>query len=102
MKSGSLCKMISSPRSAEGLFDCSKDPQQAHNLISDAAYRKETVRLRNVLKQWQRQTGDTEPDSLTPDWYDRMTGKNRSARGTRGEMPGATKGADTINTKGPF
>ncbi|HYH56583.1 MAG TPA: heparan N-sulfatase, partial [Anseongella sp.] len=90
------------PRPAEELYDCAKDPFQERNLAGDPAYRGELVRLRNVMDRWREETGDSSPAQLTPDWYDRETGKPLPEKGRRGEMPGAAKRADTINVKGPF
>lgn len=90
------------PRPAEEFFDCFKDPLQSGNAIKDKTYAAKIAELKNVLKQWSNETGDTAPENLTPDWYDRETGKPLPANGKRGEMPGAAKNAGRINTKGPF
>lgn len=90
------------PRPEEEFFDCRTDPIQETNLISDPAYKGQVARLRNILEKWQEKTGDTVPETLTPDWYDRTTGKPLPAKGTRGEMPGQARQADKINHKGPF
>jgi hypothetical protein len=91
-----------SPRPTEEFFDCRTDIIQEKNLSGNASYRKIVEKLRIILKKWQDQTGDTVPDTLTPDWYDRDTGKPLPAKGTRGEMPGQRMNADKINHKGPF
>ncbi|WP_109673572.1 sulfatase family protein [Dyadobacter jejuensis] len=90
------------PRATEEFFDGSKDPLNKINLIGKKEYRTQIDRLRSVMKQWQMETGDTVPDQLTPDWYDRETGKPLPAKGTRGQMPGAALNASKINQPGPF
>ena len=93
-----------SPRPEEEFFDVRKDFIQEKNLINDPAYAAEVEKLRKVLKQWQAETGDTVPETLTPDWYHRETGKPLDAQkqSLRGEMPGAAKDAARIEAKGPF
>ncbi|WP_149241753.1 sulfatase [Dyadobacter sp. 32] len=90
------------PRPAEEFFDNFKNPSQSQNEILNKAYAAQIAELRSVLKQWQHETGDTEPNNLTPDWYDRETGKSLPAKDKRGEMPGSANKADHINQKGPF
>jgi N-sulfoglucosamine sulfohydrolase len=94
--------IFANPRPAEEFFDCFKDPLNAQNVISNKTYAEQVTLLKKVLKQWQQETGDTEPQHLTPDWYDRKTGNSLPANGQRGEMPGKSKNADHINAKGPF
>ena len=90
------------PRPVEELYDCVRDSLQGVNQVANKNYVKQRDKLSKILKQWQEETGDTEPSHLTPDWYDRRNGNPLSAKGTRGEMPGLTKNASHINKKGPF
>ena len=90
------------PRPTEEFFDNFKDPLQSGNELQNKTYAIPISELRKVLKQWQDETGDTEPANLTPDWYDRETGGPTTANGKRGEMPGKARNADKINAKGPF
>jgi arylsulfatase A-like enzyme len=90
------------PRPAEEFYDNRKDPLQQHNLIHEKNYSGTIDSLRKILYTWREQTGDTYPSVLTPDWYHRETGDSLPAIGTRGEMPGAARRADTINAKGIF
>jgi N-sulfoglucosamine sulfohydrolase len=90
------------PRPAEEFFDQFKDPWQVQNLIGNKAYSNQIQSLKNVLALWKEETGDTVPEHLTPDWYDRETGDALPAKDKRGEMPGAKTNADRINAKGPF
>lgn len=90
------------PTPREEFFDHTKDPLQERNLFGEKAYAKDIDRLKQVLKQWQEETGDNVPAALTPDWYDRFTGAALPAKGSRGEMPGSARNAVEINAKGPF
>lgn len=87
------------PRSSEEFFDNFKDPSQAENLIGNNAYSKQIRILKKVLAQWQNDTGDTTPENLTPDWYDRETGEALPAKDKRGEMPGAATHAERIHAE---
>ncbi|MBO9154454.1 sulfatase [Chitinophaga sp. GCM10012297] len=77
-----------SPRPAEELYDLGKDGDQANNLASDSRFAATKKKLSSVLTQWQKETGDTQPAALTPDWYDRVTGEKTDKNKVRGEMPG--------------
>ncbi|WP_138476759.1 sulfatase family protein [Dyadobacter bucti] len=90
------------PRPAQEFFDNFKDPLQSQNEIQNKTYAAPLSELQKVLKKWQEETGDTVPENLTPDWYDRETGKALPEKDKRGEMPGSAKKADHINAKGPF
>jgi arylsulfatase A-like enzyme len=91
-----------SPRPSEEFFLVTKDPEQQNNLIKNPKYKMDVLRLRKILLTWQKETGDTQPTNLTPDWYDRKNGKELPEKGKRGEMPGASSHADKLNGKGPF
>lgn len=94
------------PRDREELFDCELDPLQLHNLAGLPEYDSLQRQLRSVVQTWMDETGDTVPDSLTHDWYVRLTGKKLDGeaynQGVRGEMPGEAKQAVNINKPGPF
>ncbi len=46
------------------------------------------------------QTGDNVPDNLTRDWYTRDTGEKIEAHfEVRGDMPGESQNADSINIR---
>ncbi|MDQ3681874.1 MAG: heparan N-sulfatase, partial [Bacteroidota bacterium] len=94
--------ILLTPRPAEELFAVQKDKEQANNLAGSKKYTSILIGLKQVLAKWQKETGDTEPSDLTPDWYDRVNGKKTAKHNKRGEMPGRAKSADKINAKGPF
>jgi N-sulfoglucosamine sulfohydrolase len=77
-----------SPRPADELYDVKSDPEQLLNLASVPQYRDKLMELKSMLLKWQSDTGDTTPDHLTPDWYDRETGKALKIEQKRGVMPG--------------
>jgi arylsulfatase A-like enzyme len=104
--SGSLTSLQAdvfiNPRPVEELYDLRKDSAQLVNVALNPLYSNAINQYRGILTRWQRETGDTKPDRLTPDWYDRKTGAVLQEKGVRGEMPGAARKADRINVKSVF
>lgn len=45
-------------RPSEELYDCQADPYQVHNLAEDRQYEEVLERMRGVLDDWRRDTGD--------------------------------------------
>lgn len=82
------------------LYDYRADPEQLENLAAGKS--AVTAKLLAVLRKWQAETGDTTPDSLTPDWRSRETARKLPAFGERREMPGKAAGAALITAPGPF
>jgi arylsulfatase A-like enzyme len=80
--------VLMAPRPEEELYAVMKDKGQANNLAGNARYNAVKEKLRQAMQRWQLETGDTEPVSLTPDWYNRLNGKKTDKHGKRGEMPG--------------
>ena len=64
-----------SPRPAEELYDVGADPDEMVNLASDPRYAETTMRLRQALSDWTRETEDVLPRELTPDEFHRETGE---------------------------
>ena len=110
-----------SPREKEEFYKMDTDIFQRENLIHDDAFGFEIDQLKNILEQWKTETGDTEPEQITKDWYERRPGPKAKIKevennvpkggkyslttsfyGKRGEFPGASKNASKINNKGPF
>jgi N-sulfoglucosamine sulfohydrolase len=82
------------PRPKEELYDCNKDPLQLRNVAALPEYQQELKALRATLANWRTVTRDNTPQNLTPDWFDRETGKPlEKAKRIRGEMPGVKAGA---------
>ena len=88
------------PRPSVELYDYRADPEQLENLAAGKS--AVTAKLLAVLRKWQAETGDTTPDSLTPDWRSRETARKLPAFGERREMPGKAAGAALITAPGPF
>ncbi|WP_303921179.1 sulfatase [Draconibacterium sediminis] len=76
------------PRPVEELFDLNLEKEQLLNVASLSRYREKLVEMRTLLKNWQNETGDTTPENLTPDWFDRETGERLKTEQIRGTMPG--------------
>ncbi len=90
------------PRPKEELFDVVKDPEQLHNLTDQREYTDVLIKMREILNQWEEETGDTIPEKITADWYHREKWEALEDKGIRGEMPGAARNAAKVNVKGPF
>tara|TARA_Y100000996_G_scaffold409876_1_gene391270 strand:+ start:2963 stop:4480 length:1518 start_codon:yes stop_codon:yes gene_type:complete len=110
-----------SPRPKEEFYELNEDLFQRTNLIDDEKYQKNINSLRMILNQWKDETGDSQPDQITKDWFEKRPGpKGKEAKTKkdlpvggqynlttsfyqkRGELPGASKNATKINNKGPF
>ena len=65
------------PRPEEFLYDVDSDPDCLTNLAVNPKYTQALQRMRIALDQWQSETDDVFPgeDQLTPDGFDRDTGK---------------------------
>lgn len=91
-----------SPRSMEELYFTASDPLQLQNLASDATHAAAKQRLSRLLDQWIEETGDAAPDDLSPDGYDRETGKPLiKGPPKRGTWPGKPRNAHLIHAPGP-
>lgn len=63
------------PRPSVELYDLEKDPNEYNNLAYYPEYLDVERKLMQKLRQWQRQTKDTNPnDKVKPDGFDRITG----------------------------
>lgn len=97
--------MVRAPAPAEVLFDVSKDPYQVNNLAGNPEYADVLNRMRKLLAQWTKKTGDTVPpvEKMTPDRSDRKTGVpiQRGGRPGGGLFPGQKTKAWTIDAAGP-
>ena len=63
-----------SPRPAEELYDLDADPHELVNLAGDPKFAEVLADMRRALSEWERETGDVRPGTLTPDEFDRETG----------------------------
>jgi arylsulfatase A-like enzyme len=96
--------VFSSPRPAEALFDVTSDYHQLKNLLGVPRHSEALEHLRQVMGEWHKRTGDTSPQKLTLDRFDRKTGK-RLFKGLmppeRGIIPGSERNAQNIDDPGP-
>lgn len=90
------------PRPDEELYNVRSDSLQLFNLASDSSYTKQLNIMRNILQEWTQETGDSHPAHLTTDWYSRDSGDALDLKRKRGEMPGTSNNAVSINAPGPF
>ncbi len=63
-----------SPTPKEELYDLNNDPFELNNLAEDQDYANVLKRMRNVLEEFMKSTGDQIPEIRTPDEFDRKTG----------------------------
>jgi len=91
-----------SPRPTEELYQTETDPLQLNNLSGHPEHAAVQKRLSNLLDTWIEQSGDAAPDNLSPDGYDRKTGKPLlKGPPKRGFWPGQPREAQRINAPGP-
>jgi arylsulfatase A-like enzyme len=88
------------PRPVEELYKSADDPDQLNNLASDSHYSAEKKRLSALLAKWQEETADSVPATLSPDGFDRETGKKLKDK-TFGTTPGEDRDAASVNRPGP-
>lgn len=90
------------PRPRSELYRMAKDPHQLDNLSGNVEFATVEKRLKKVLSDWRRVTGDSVPDQISGDEFDRQTGNRLGLGDTfRGETPGESNGAALINRTGP-
>lgn len=68
---------FAAPRPEEFLYDVEKDPHCVINLAEMTEHAEILAEMRTALATWQQETGDAFPgaDKITPDGFDRKTGK---------------------------
>ena len=109
-------EIFDSPRLEEEFYVLENDLFQRKNLIDDDKLNEEINNLRLILNRWKNETGDSQPEEITKDWYLRTPGpietRNNLGKsidlvktknhGIRGEFPGSSNNATENNNKGPF
>ena len=85
------------------MYDVEADPDQVNNLADDADHAAVKARLAKALDLWMKETGDSVPENISRDSFDRETGKALKLNGKpySGVTPGEDRGATTINASGP-
>lgn len=89
------------PRPALELYNLKTDPFQLRNIANDADARSTREKLSAVLDQWMDETGDSVPEIISGDTFDRETGKRLKEKPPQGVTPGQDRKADLINHPGP-
>lgn len=84
------------PRPAVELYQTDVDPHQFKNLAGQADHRGMEEKLANILAKWTEETGDTVPKNPSP-----TRKKGDPQQGRKGEIPGESKQAESINRSGP-
>ncbi|QDV62843.1 sulfatase-like hydrolase/transferase [Crateriforma conspicua] len=84
---------------AEMLFNVRNDPCQFDNLADEARYAETLGTMRQLFRQWERETGDCVPQHPTPDRQSLHKGGGGNTE--RGQQPGQANGAMKINAAGP-
>ena len=60
-------RLMAEQKPPEELYDLQNDPYELNNLVENTAYQQDLVRMRNQLRQWQKNTddvGDADPDDM--------------------------------------
>ncbi len=106
-------QIFANPCPGEELFDLSQDPDQFTNLALDPIRAGVLKQARKLYAQWTEQTGDTIPESPTPDRHTPPRIENGKivpagkvllggSRNPHGELPGAARYATVIDHPGPI
>ncbi len=91
------------PRPAEELYRVADDPDQLHSLSGDPSCADVQQRLSHLLDTWIEQTGDSVPENLSADRFDRETGRSlgRDKQSLPSTVPGEDRRASHIPDSGP-
>ncbi len=92
------------PRPVEELYLTAQDPQQLSNLAGRPEHAAAQARLAALLDAWSEATGDSAPERLSADGFDRETGKRlpgMERNAFRGLPAGSDRGASRISRPGP-
>jgi len=77
------------PRPVEELYDLENDPLQLVNIAAMPEMAPVLIEMRQILNNWQIETGDTTPEHISPDKSDRETGLKLNIQWERGTIPGS-------------
>lgn len=97
--------VLRSPRPQRELYDRQSDRLQTQNLIDTPHGGSIQNRLAAALQRWRDETGDSTPDQITPDKFDRDTGVGlKLNKKQRAEIdqppPGHDRDATRVNSEG--
>ncbi|MCM8529762.1 MAG: sulfatase [Lentisphaeraceae bacterium] len=93
------------PRPTELLYDLSKDPNQVNDLTKNPEHKEMLDKLRKVMTQWEKETGDTVPLSkdMTANRHEEDDwSKINFKKLKQGDFPGAATKASLIKASGPI
>ena len=96
--------ILAQTREIEELYDLEKDPDELHNLASDASYGTQLVELRGRLIEWQKRSGDTHGVE-SPEIYDAEAGADHLEGGKGNRSPQYQKNLELMkrwHTEKPF
>ena len=90
------------PRPNAELYRVTEDPNQLTNLAGNVEFAGIQKALSGVLKIWIQETGDSNPELISQDQFDRETGeKVAEGQSFRHETPGESNVASEIDRHGP-
>lgn len=97
--------VLRAPRPARELYDRQTDPIQTIDRFGDPQYAPIRARLAAALQRWRDETGDSTPDQITRDTFDRDTGvalqlNKRQRAEINHPPPGHDRNATDINAEG--
>ena len=104
MLSAAQADVLLQPRPETEFYNVANDPHQLSNLAGDPLVASQQSKLTAVLEQWMDETGDSVTPVISPDTFDRETGKPLPKASVNKESvvtPGEDHHADTINASGP-
>ncbi|MEE2639431.1 MAG: sulfatase [Planctomycetota bacterium] len=94
--------VLLAPRKETEFFDSRKDPLQLNNRSGDEQVQNRESTLRGKLLQWIRETGDSIPEKISEDSFDRQSGDSLENEKYRFTTPGEDRNASRINHSGPI
>lgn len=89
------------PRPAEQLFFLPDDPLCLTNVIDRQKHQPQLETMRDYLKRWAEQTGDTVPTDPTPNRQAEFESRKKNPEFGYREQPGDAANAQKINHPGP-
>jgi len=95
--------VLLAPRPHVEIYHSTIDPYQLNNLAGDPACAAVEEKLTALLTEWMEATGDSVPDEISHDYFDRESGKRLDiqTKDYRQTTPGEDRDADEINAPGP-
>lgn len=94
--------VFQAPRPKLELYNVAQDPHQLNNLANSANHNDIQQQLSAVLDEWMLETCDSVPEKISPDTFNRVTGKPLKNVDAAGAItPGEDKQADQCHASGP-